>query len=284
MNAVEHIEDAEVVEPGTEIERVPSAGALFKTDDPAEIMQRTAEIASSLKEFVKAQGLTSVIGGRDYLLVEAWQMLGMMLGVTPGKVSTRSVENGWEATVDLHDRSGRVVGSGSAECLDTEKTWKSRDDYARKSMAQTRAVGKAFRNTFGFIAKAAGYEATPAEEMPPQATGRPFGDPATVEQMGQATRAAAYALGLEITDPRVGHLIEAVCKHGDYYPAVATRCIGLLAKTLKELRAERDAARKAQGETPAVGDPAGETAEEKADRERAEGIADEEGAGGVHHE
>jgi hypothetical protein len=106
-------------------------------------------------------------------------------------------------------------------------------------------------------------EDTPqAAETPKQA----YGDAATSEQMGQATRAAAYALGLELTDPRVGRLIEAVCKHGDYYPAIATRCIGLLAKTLKELRAERDAQREAQGETPAVGDSEGETDEERAER------------------
>jgi hypothetical protein len=46
-------------------------------------------------------------------------------------------------------------------------------------MAQTRAIGKAYRNTFGFIAKAAGFEATPAEEMPRETPmpGTPPGTP-----------------------------------------------------------------------------------------------------------
>ena len=34
------------------------------------------------------------------------------------------------------------------------------------SMAQTRALGKAYRMALGWIMKMAGYEATPAEEMP----------------------------------------------------------------------------------------------------------------------
>src|ERR1700693_1688062 len=102
-----------------------------------EIMQRTSEIATALKEFIKKQGLVAKISGRDYIVVEGWQMLGMMLGVTPGHVTTTEIPNGWSASVQLHDRSGRVVGMGEAECLATEKTWKGRDDYARKSMAQT---------------------------------------------------------------------------------------------------------------------------------------------------
>src|SRR6185369_14512327 len=39
------------------------------------------------------------------------------------------------------------------------------DEYAIASMAQTRAIGKGFRNLLGWLMKAAGVEATPAEEM-----------------------------------------------------------------------------------------------------------------------
>ena len=44
--------------------------------------------------------------------------------------------------------------------------WSGRDDYALRSMAQTRAVSKALRLPLGFIVALAGYEATPADEMP----------------------------------------------------------------------------------------------------------------------
>jgi hypothetical protein len=46
-----------------------------------------------------------------------------------------------------------------------EKRWKDADDYAIKSMAQTRAGAKALRNAFGWVAELAGYASTPLEEM-----------------------------------------------------------------------------------------------------------------------
>ena len=46
-----------------------------------------------------------------------------------------------------------------------EKTWAGRDDYALRSMAQTRATSKAMRQPLGFIITLAGFDATPAEEM-----------------------------------------------------------------------------------------------------------------------
>jgi hypothetical protein len=194
-------------EPGTAI--VPATPqAIFKTDDPMEIMQETTKVAAALKEFIGTQGLVSKISGRDYIVVEGWQMLGMMLGVTPGKVTTRAVEDGWEAAVELHDRTGRVVGAGEAVCLATEKTWKSRDDYARKSMAQTRAIGKAFRNTFGFIAKAAGYEATPAEEMPGETTAE--AEPVAAAPKLTAPQRKGVIKAIEAADQPVDLVLRAV--------------------------------------------------------------------------
>ena len=54
---------------------------------------------------------------------------------------------------------------GFATCSNKEHTKRSFADYAICSMAQTRAVGKAYRLSLGWLMKAAGYEATPAEEM-----------------------------------------------------------------------------------------------------------------------
>lgn len=177
--------DGDAEEIGTDLVATQhSAALMFKTDDPVEIMQRTAEIAGALKQFVKKQGLTVNIKGREYIEVGGWQMLGMMLGVVPVVTGTRRVDDGWEAVAELRARDERVVGAGEAECLSTEKDWKSRDDYARRSMAQTRAIGKAYRNTFGFIAKAAGYEALPAEEAEgqPSAEAPPQADHATGDE------------------------------------------------------------------------------------------------------
>lgn len=69
---------------------------------------------------------------------------------------------------------GACISRASAECgSDDEKDrygkaiWANRPKYARRSMAQTRATGKACRLAFSWIMSLAGYEVTPAEEMTP---------------------------------------------------------------------------------------------------------------------
>jgi len=71
-----------------------------------------------------------------------------------------------EATVELIRASdGAIIGRGSAICGMDESTWASRPRYARRSMAITRATGKAFRLGYSWIITLAGYAPTPAEEM-----------------------------------------------------------------------------------------------------------------------
>lgn len=72
----------------------------------------------------------------------------------------------YEASVDLIRVSdGSKVGHGRAICTNEERGRELQDEYIIESMAQTRAVGKAFRTVIGWLMKMAGYEATPAEEM-----------------------------------------------------------------------------------------------------------------------
>lgn len=59
----------------------------------------------------------------------------------------------------------KVVNYGYAIASNVEREKVSFDKYAVASMAQTRAIAKAYRNAIGFLMKAAGFEDTPAEEM-----------------------------------------------------------------------------------------------------------------------
>ena len=61
--------------------------------------------------------------------------------------------------------TGLPVSVGHALCSNKERSKRSFDEYAILSMAQTRAEGKAYRLLLGWLMKAAGFEATPAEEM-----------------------------------------------------------------------------------------------------------------------
>lgn len=63
----------------------------------------------------------------------------------------------------LSDKSKVSRGTGYCDNLELKKT--DFDEYAVISMAETRSIGKAYRNLIGYVMKAAGFEPTPAEEM-----------------------------------------------------------------------------------------------------------------------
>jgi hypothetical protein len=155
-----------------EVYEAHSPATLFGSDDPAEVVARATAAARPLAEVVNRQRLFATIGGKKHTLVEGWTLLGSMLGVFPVTVWTRRIEatpetaEGWEARVEARTRAGDVVGAAEAMCTRDERTWKGRDEYALRSMAQTRATSKALRQPLGFVMVLAGYSGTPAEEMP----------------------------------------------------------------------------------------------------------------------
>lgn len=173
MSATVHHD--EVLE-GVALERYepPTPASLFGTTEPAEVVAKATLVADALADVIKAKRLYSNIGGRSHVLVEGWQLLGVMLGVTAVCVRTEEISEGtYKATVEARTADGRVVGKADAICSKQERTWKQRDDYARLSMAQTRATAKALKGPLGFIVSLAGYDSTPAEEMPRGGARRP---------------------------------------------------------------------------------------------------------------
>jgi hypothetical protein len=163
MSEAEIIHDVEVI--GTELEPA-SGGTLFHTNDPGEIIDRATAIADKLATVLRDRKLTSNISGKEHVRVEGWTLLGTMLGVFPFVEWVHKLEDGYEARVVAKTLAGQEVGAAEAVCLRSERAWANRDEYALKSMAQTRAVSKALRGPLGFVVTLAGYEATPAEEMP----------------------------------------------------------------------------------------------------------------------
>lgn len=122
-------------------------------------------VIEALKGIIEQKEMYSVIGGRKYAHVDAWVMIGALRGDYSTVKNVEVLTDGYRAEVELHDHAGRVISSGVAECRRTEKNWKTRDDYALLSMAQTRALGKAYRLRYGWIMRGAGIESTPKEEM-----------------------------------------------------------------------------------------------------------------------
>jgi hypothetical protein len=148
----------------------PAALNLFSASSPQAVVTQATACAKALAGVIKDRNLYRVIGKKAHVYVEAWTLLGSMLGVFPVLEETEQVEingvSGWKATVAAKTRAGETVGRATALCLRNEAHWKTADEYAVCSMAQTRAVSKALRQPLGFVVTLAGYSATPAEEIP----------------------------------------------------------------------------------------------------------------------
>lgn len=125
--------------------------------------------ATNLKDLIVQNRLFTRIRGKNYVNVEGWQIAGAFTGVIPIVENVENLSQGtlykYRAEVSLQDQNGNKVGYGVAICTNKEKGKEMFDEYAVASMAQTRAVGKAFRMKLGWLLKIAGYETTPAEEM-----------------------------------------------------------------------------------------------------------------------
>lgn len=126
--------------------------------------------ANNLKKIIVDNKLYDLIKGKNYVNVEGWQIAGAYMGIVPVLKELKDLSNGavykYMAEVELIDqRSGNIVGRGMAICSNKEASKRSFEEYAIASMAQTRAIGKAYRSVIGWVIKMAGYEVTPAEEM-----------------------------------------------------------------------------------------------------------------------
>lgn len=78
----------------------------------------------------------------------------------------------WRCRCEVY-KDGTLIGAGESVCSRSEQRWKEADDYAVMGMAQTRATSRAIAAAARWIVTLAGYSATPAEEMPPDAAQEP---------------------------------------------------------------------------------------------------------------
>lgn len=139
------------------------------TGTPTEIIEESTHIANILKDVINKQKLYTTIQGNKYVNVEGWTTLSSILQLVPLITScerlAREDEIIYEAYCEVYTSNNRLVGKASAICSDKERNWKNRDEYAIRSMAQTRAISKALRMPLGWIMTLADFSPTPAEEM-----------------------------------------------------------------------------------------------------------------------
>ena len=140
------------------------------------------DVANCLSDLIKSQGLVMKGLNRkdpeaEYVLVEGWEVLGTMLGIVPITQVVEPIVNdkgkirGYKARASLYRNPimehGEIIGGTLIATTEASATVEGfqKDTASMMSMAQTRALGKAYRMALSWIMKMAGYEGTPAEEM-----------------------------------------------------------------------------------------------------------------------
>jgi hypothetical protein len=129
-------------------------------------MSRARDIAGLCREIVVKTAVT--IGKKRYVPVEAWCTIANAYGCIPSIREVFEEVEGVRATCDLKRADGSILASAEGFVGNDEPTWASRPLYARRAMAQTRAISRVCRTAYAFIVTMmdAGLSTTPAEEIP----------------------------------------------------------------------------------------------------------------------
>jgi hypothetical protein len=94
------------------------------------------------KRYIRVSGATALANGCGYTVRE---VCGQRMEWSPGLT-------GWEVTCEIIDvQTGITIGRGTGIVTDDEKLWSTRPQFARRSMASTRAAGRALRLALGHL-------------------------------------------------------------------------------------------------------------------------------------
>lgn len=192
---VEVVSEDEPVDPvTTEVATVENQSlpdyAILNPDIPMSVKVGVAtNVANTLAPLVREQGLTvkGLNKGNkeaEYVTVEGWEVLGTFLGIVPVTTIIEELKNdkdrvvGYKARATLYQNpiiendeivGGTVIARAEATA---DRSGFQKDLFAIASMAQTRALGKAYRMGLSWIMKMAGFEGTFAEDMPKYREGK----------------------------------------------------------------------------------------------------------------
>ena len=173
----------EIVEQDDAIQTLPDYAILNPDIPMTQKVEVAVKVANTLAPLIRSQGLAMKGLNKnnpdvEYVLVEGWELLGTFLGMVPVTTILREVTNskgrtvGYVARATLYQNpilendeivGGTIISRAEAQA---DKSGFQKDLFAIASMAQTRALGKAYRMGLSWIMKMAGFESTPAEEMP----------------------------------------------------------------------------------------------------------------------
>ncbi len=149
------------------------------------------------------------------------------------RVETAEVDGySWEARVEVF-KDGTLVSAGEAMVSRTEESWRSNDEHAVRSMAQTRASSKAISGVARWIVTLAGYSGTPEAHA--------ANSDASEELRAVFYQALAYLLDGD-TDVIQATLDRLTDNYEAPPPAAALQAVVITAKAIKDQREKAAAA------------------------------------------
>jgi hypothetical protein len=140
---------------------------LPEVENPQALMRRATNVAEICRSIVNATARQ--IGKKKYVEVEGWQSIATTYGCVLSARDVERVEGGIRAIGEVRRLdNNEIISSAEGFVGDDEPDWASRKEYARRAMAQTRAMSRAARTAFAFVVvlMRAGLSTTPAEEVP----------------------------------------------------------------------------------------------------------------------
>lgn len=134
--------------------------------NPAALMRQATDVAGVSRQIVLQTAMK--IQGRQYVKVEGWQAIAIAHGCVLSARDVQAVEGGISAIGEVRRiADGQIIATAEGFVGDDEKTWASRPVYAKRAMAQTRAMSRAARSAFAHVVVMIDKDlsTTPAEEM-----------------------------------------------------------------------------------------------------------------------
>lgn len=147
---------------------IDQPGVTIVTAAPREMYRVATDVAGVCGDIV--QKTAKQIQRKKYVCIEGWQAIATAHGCA---LSVESVEEDADgnvtsvASVRRMSDGGMIAKAEGFVGMD-EATWRGRARYARRAMAQTRAMSRAARSAFAHVVVLidAGLSTTPAEEVP----------------------------------------------------------------------------------------------------------------------
>ena len=139
---------------------------LTTTENPQLLIRRSTDVAGACKEIVTKTAIK--IQNKKYVPIEGWMTIATAHGCSLSAADVKTIDGGISAIGEVRRLSdGIVLGRAEGFVGDDEKTWAGRPLFARRAMAQTRAMSRAARSVFAHVVVMmdAGLSTTPAEEM-----------------------------------------------------------------------------------------------------------------------